>query len=174
MGKSEQMRLLRPCHLFRKLVVYTESLVNVFFYITSTIMVVPMFKVVCQSLRCTDGHLNVAPSVVCFQGSHWIYVCVLAVVGPLYLFLLLPFAVVTGDPYFVPRSTLRSTEMWRAAARRKATDVNMGFLHRVPARAFHSLWSETTTKILLPAITTLITKGIWQMSVVCALFAYAY
>jgi hypothetical protein len=44
--------------------------------------------------------------------------------------------------------------MWRFAAKRKATDIYMGFLHPKPAYAFVTHLAEFMAKVLLPVITT--------------------
>merc|ERR1712061_121887 len=77
------------------------------------------------------------------------------VTGVMYLLVLMPFAAVLGDMSYIPTKTFwdafrvppwRKECLWQQAARRKATDLNLGMLHPNPDHNFVALIFELLTK----------------------------
>mmetsp|Transcript_125718 Transcript_125718/g.391491 ORF Transcript_125718/g.391491 Transcript_125718/m.391491 type:complete len:819 (+) Transcript_125718:126-2582(+) len=150
--KSETRRSYGPCHLTLMMLRKIRAFMNLAMQLCSTVLVVPMLTVCAQSLDCE--------SLECNAGPHRKLQIVLLFVLPAYFFVLVPYAAVGGDPGYVPRSTLfdykiwEPENMWRKAARRKATDMYLGFLHQTPAQAFNTPFCELIAKCTLPFLTT--------------------
>jgi len=143
----------------------------------STVLVAPMINLCASSFHCirdggdwTDAltfnqhdtiHMSGAPHIMCWKGDHLKLVTALIILVPMFLFVLIPFAVTAGHAEYVPRATLydpyiwREHNAWRAAALRKATTLHLDFLHPNPEHAFRTLLSETIAKVLLPIFTVL-------------------
>jgi len=117
--------------------------------------------------------LNKSPAIECDEGLHLKLKILVLLLVPVYFVILIPFATVGGDPFYVPRTTLydyniwEDENMWKRAARRKASDMYMGFLHRSPDQAFVSQFAELVAKCILPFATTELTfRPVLQMVLV--------
>eukprot|EP00747_Dinoflagellata_sp_TGD_P109649 gnl/TRDRNA2_/TRDRNA2_170747_c3_seq2.p1 gnl/TRDRNA2_/TRDRNA2_170747_c3~~gnl/TRDRNA2_/TRDRNA2_170747_c3_seq2.p1 ORF type:complete len:483 (+),score=59.44 gnl/TRDRNA2_/TRDRNA2_170747_c3_seq2:80-1450(+) len=165
-----------PCHVFLRFFKGLRSSAYLLIQFCATILVVPMFKACAQALDCMhpggetgtcwpgECVLTSAKDITCYEGSHLHLTIIIFFVVPAYLFLLLPYAACTGDATYVPRTTLydfkiwKPDNMWRRAARRKATHINFGFLHPRPDEAFRSQLNDLVPRIMLPWFTTLTTS----------------
>lgn len=171
----------QPCHLLVSILKAVRAGLYLSMQLLSTALVVPMLQSCAQSVDCIrepgvpvskifQGNpddeiwLSSAPHVQCWKGAHLNLFFVLSAIIPSYLFILIPYAVVSGDAHYVPRACLyefafwRKENAWRMAAARKATDLHMAFLHVNPTEAFRTLLFELAGKIFLPIVTTLTTE----------------
>jgi len=95
----------------------------------------------------------------------------LGFVFPIYLFLLLPIAACAGDETYLPTAMLYDTGTWRAASKRKATDLHLGYLHPNPEATFQFQILELLLKVALPIITTETTRyPLLQTTLVASLY----
>jgi len=113
--------------------------------------------------------LNVAPEVQCFVGHHRDLVWIVALISPVFFFLLFPFAVVHGDSTYVQRSELLSIQAWKNNAIRKATIFHLGPFHPMADNVFVSVCTELAAKITLPVVAKLIHAPLPQMKVVTSI-----
>ena len=103
-----------------------------------------------------------ATDVMCFRGNHTILLMAIAIVLPIYLYVLVPYAVCAGDAHYVPSSILFDWKVWEdkntwwKAAERSATDLHLAFLHPNPREVFRTNILELLAKILLPVVTILL------------------
>jgi len=126
-------------------------------YACCTILVVPMSTTLAQSLVCnmqTDGGeavwvVTVTPEVQCWTGTHKIFTMALALVGPVYYFLLFPYVVVSGDYRYVQRSELLHPRQWAANSKRKGTVLYVGPLHPHGDNIFQTCVLDLIAKIAL-------------------------
>jgi len=168
------------CHLVVAGLQATKKFIFVVMQLFTTVLVAPSIMTMAKAVDCVSKHggnalethldhmvLEKAPSIQCYKGDHLrLTVLVVLVIIP-YVVMLIPFASVQGDCNYMPRSTLYSWRAWMPAARRKATNKNLGFLHQVPDRAFHNLVLETGQKIISPVIVSWMTaKPRTQMGLV--------
>jgi hypothetical protein len=171
-------------HLLRKCVKVLRAAVYLTMQLLSTVLVVPMIQSCAQAVDCNRADdvpfmevilgnpnkrisLDAAPHVQCYRDAHAKLLGVMFLILPMYLVLLIPFAVVGGDAKYVPTSTLYSYNMWKLAASRQATSVHLAFLHPNPSNAFYVLVVELCAKIFLPVLTTwTTTKPMVQMVLV--------
>ena len=99
---------------------------------------------------------------MCFRGNHTILLLAIAIVLPIYLYVLVPYAVCAGDAHYVPSSILFDWKVWEdkntwwKAAERSATDLHLAFLHPNPREVFRTNILELLAKILLPVVTILL------------------
>eukprot|EP00443_Scrippsiella_acuminata_P049821 CAMPEP_0115375502 /NCGR_PEP_ID=MMETSP0271-20121206/2492_1 /TAXON_ID=71861 /ORGANISM="Scrippsiella trochoidea, Strain CCMP3099" /LENGTH=966 /DNA_ID=CAMNT_0002798561 /DNA_START=57 /DNA_END=2953 /DNA_ORIENTATION=- len=112
--------------------------------------------------------LQSVPAVKCFTGSHRRLCIALFLLVPCYLIALIPYAVVEGDSNYVSvaklwgglSQTIRkfmfmsnvSENYWIESAMRKATVVNLGFVHPHPDNIFVTRVVELFAKAALPVI----------------------
>ena len=100
--------------------------------------------------------------MMCFRGNHTILLLAIAIVLPIYLYVLVPYAVCAGDAHYVPSSILFDWKVWEdkntwwKAAERSATDLHLAFLHPNPREVFRTNILELLAKILLPVVTILL------------------
>ena len=103
-----------------------------------------------------------ATDVMCFRGNHTILLMAIGIVLPIYLYVLVPYAVCAGDAHYVPSSILFDWKVWEdkntwwKAAERSATDLHLAFLHPNPREVFRTNILELLAKILLPVVTILL------------------
>merc|ERR1712032_369264 len=156
-------------HLVLKVLKAQKFMIYRLIEFVSTLLISTICLAVAQALDCNpgEGELETVKFVEkygnrieCYTGIHralWLCLCPITL---LYFFLLVPYATCAGDASYVPHSTLRDfrfwreESMWKQAAKRKATDVNLGFLHPMPDNAFRTLAVDLFVKIALPIITT--------------------
>jgi len=180
---------LRP--FLKPLALNLRSFTYLLMQLLSTVLVVPMVQSCAQAVDCVwdedlhwvdvlrrnytveQLHLGAVPTVQCYSGPHLKLVILMWVAVPAYLLLLLPYAVCSGDAQYINSKALwdmkiwKSTNAWRLASKRKATDMHLGFLHPYPSQAFDTLAFELLSKVALPVVTTWTTsKPLLQMSMV--------
>mmetsp|Transcript_47595 Transcript_47595/g.136897 ORF Transcript_47595/g.136897 Transcript_47595/m.136897 type:complete len:946 (+) Transcript_47595:67-2904(+) len=154
-----------------------QGIVYLFIQLCSTVLVVPMLKILAGSFGCVEhgGELVVrsAPDLVCLGGAHLKLLFVTLLIAPCFLFLLVPFATVAGDASFVPSECVfewkawEKNNPWKQAAARKATTMHLAFMSRTPKFAFLTLFVELVGKIMTPiGAELLITKPMAQMMLV--------
>lgn len=170
-------------HLFLKLGKTFTFLVYLLMQLLSTALVVPIVQSIAESVRCVypEGmefpeimteivqgnphdkiRLASAPDVMCFQGNHTLLLVVIAIILPIYFYVLVPYAVCAGDAHYVPKSILFDYKIWEdentwwKAAERSATDLHLAFLHPNPKEVFRTNILELVAKILLPVVTILL------------------
>mmetsp|Transcript_59003 Transcript_59003/g.170592 ORF Transcript_59003/g.170592 Transcript_59003/m.170592 type:complete len:936 (+) Transcript_59003:64-2871(+) len=175
--KAEKLSIA-PGHLLVKFLSAARGFVYLFAQLCSTVLVVPMMTALASSLHCVEheGRLvvNSAPDYVCFQGAHLKLFLVLLLVVPLYLFLLVPFAVVFGDATYVPSTCMfewkvwKKDNPWKHAAARKATTIHSAFLHVTPQFAFITAFVELVGKIVMPVGATLLMQDPLPQMIVVA------
>eukprot|EP00747_Dinoflagellata_sp_TGD_P121840 gnl/TRDRNA2_/TRDRNA2_173494_c2_seq2.p1 gnl/TRDRNA2_/TRDRNA2_173494_c2~~gnl/TRDRNA2_/TRDRNA2_173494_c2_seq2.p1 ORF type:complete len:393 (+),score=41.98 gnl/TRDRNA2_/TRDRNA2_173494_c2_seq2:22-1200(+) len=166
-----------PCGLLLRLLKTLRMVVYASFQFLSTVLVVPMVKACAEALDCMHPKgedilclpgrncvLTTAKNIRCYEGHHLKLALLLFGLLPVYLVLLIPYAACAGDATYVPLSTLydfriwQPDNMWRQAARRKATDLHIGVLHPKPEEAFRTHLVDLCAKVVLPYITTLTTS----------------
>merc|ERR1712032_982314 len=131
-------------------------MVGTLIFLASGLLVVPVSKMCAEAVHCVHtpqgAFLACAPSVECFVGPHRRLTMILAVLCPLYFFLLIPYAVVSGDRRYVQRHELFAPWLWRFNANRKATVVYLGPMHPHGDTAFRFLLLDLLAKISLPVV----------------------
>eukprot|EP00929_Paragymnodinium_shiwhaense_P036114 TRINITY_DN19403_c0_g1_i2.p1 TRINITY_DN19403_c0_g1~~TRINITY_DN19403_c0_g1_i2.p1 ORF type:complete len:1109 (+),score=182.23 TRINITY_DN19403_c0_g1_i2:90-3416(+) len=172
---AEKGKLVKPYHHLHRVIRGVAVGVKFFMRLCTTVLAVPIANALADAADCIPQnpehrepcflsgacHLEKAPGVICYRDEHMKMVFTMLVIVPLYFFLLVPYAVCNGDAKYVPRSTLydwkiwKDNNMWRKAAQRKATSINLGLLHPEPAHAFLTFLWELVFKTMLPVITTL-------------------
>lgn len=86
----------------------------------------------------------------------------IALILPVYFYVLVPYAVCAGDAHYVPKSILFDWRIWEdentwwKAAERSATDLHLAFLHPNPKEVFRTNILELLAKIMLPVVTILL------------------
>jgi len=179
--RSERRRkaTLGPLHIMLKILQAFKLAVYIFVQLTATVLIAPVTLAVSQAVDCREyegkhgKYLEKFPAIQCYVGEHnelrWMMLPTFVV----FIIFLIPYACCAGDASYVPHSTLfdlrfwREDGMWQTAARRKATDLNLGFLHPMPVFAFRTLFVDLLVKVALPIITTE-THGLLQMIMITA------
>jgi len=187
--KSDFLKAIKP--LLVSVAWAMRSVVYIVMQLLSTVLVVPMLQSCAQAVDCkwadgkhwidiilrkttlADVHLEDVDTVQCYTGRHLHLVLLMIAVVPTYIVFLVPYAVCAGDAQYINWQAVwdfkvwRHDNKWRLAAKRKATDMHLGFLGPTPAQAFMNLSMELMSKILLPCITTLTTHSpLLQMTTV--------
>jgi len=184
---------LRP--FLKPIATHGRSLVYLLMQLLSTVLVVPMVQSCAQAVDCVWAdedltvrdvffgnytvdqlHLGAVPTVQCYAGQHLHLVILMWIAVPCYILLLLPYAVCSGDAQYINAKALwdmkiwKPTNAWRLAAKRKATDLHLGFLHPYPSQAFDTLAFELLSKVTLPVVTQWTTsKPLLQMIMVATI-----
>lgn len=165
MYKAERLSFA-PAHLLVKLLSSVRNFTYLVMQLGSTVLVVPIVQIIAGAAHCSEsadyGGLVVsnAPHIQCLQHKHLQILAVLGALVPLYLFLLMPFAVVAGDALYVPSESMfewrfwQEGHPWKKAAARKATTVHQAVWHLNPRYAFMTLLVELIGKIMMPIIAT--------------------
>lgn len=166
-------------HFALKLAKTFSAMTYLLMQLLSTALVVPIVQSMAESVRCvfpedvpwTDALIGnpsgkivlaSATDVMCFRGNHTILLLAIAIVLPIYLYVLVPYAVCAGDAHYVPSSILFDWKVWEdkntwwKAAERSATDLHLAFLHPNPREVFRTNILELLAKILLPVVTILL------------------
>lgn len=125
-----------------------------------TLLVVPMANNIAQALSCERDASNrlvvvVAPDIQCFVGAHLNLVVAMAIIAPVYFFLLFPYALVRGDADYIQREELFQWSTWEANAVRKATVMHLGPMHPKQGYVFRTVCADIGAKIALPVIAKL-------------------
>lgn len=124
--------------------------------LASSVFVVPISKKIGNALICQhtpEGVVLVyAPHIECYVGNHLYLLFALTIITPLYLVLLVPFAVVNGDTTYVQASELFNPTTWMFNAERKATDLYLGPMHVDGRNAFRVRVLDLAAKLMLPLI----------------------
>eukprot|EP00746_Dinoflagellata_sp_MGD_P130157 gnl/MRDRNA2_/MRDRNA2_64132_c0_seq1.p1 gnl/MRDRNA2_/MRDRNA2_64132_c0~~gnl/MRDRNA2_/MRDRNA2_64132_c0_seq1.p1 ORF type:complete len:845 (+),score=119.37 gnl/MRDRNA2_/MRDRNA2_64132_c0_seq1:82-2616(+) len=128
-----------------------------FILLASSLLVVPVFKACAEAVDCvhtSDGKAFVAtaPQVECYQGAHMLLSVGLTIICPMYIFLLVPYAVVAGNAKFVQQSEMFSPTAWQFNAERAATVVYLGPMHPVGKNVFRFAVLDLFAKIILPVV----------------------
>jgi len=149
--------LFGPRHLLRRILELARTMLGLFLFALSTILVAPMFKLCAEAIDCMprDGskYLQLAPQVECYAGSHLTMAVMLIIATPIYFLVLIPYALVEGNmKYMKWRKLFFPRTRWYEAAVRKATVLNLGPLHPNPDTVFINLLLEYAAKALLPVI----------------------
>eukprot|EP00929_Paragymnodinium_shiwhaense_P088644 TRINITY_DN4894_c0_g1_i1.p1 TRINITY_DN4894_c0_g1~~TRINITY_DN4894_c0_g1_i1.p1 ORF type:complete len:1129 (-),score=170.42 TRINITY_DN4894_c0_g1_i1:178-3564(-) len=168
-----------PMRFLHRLVRGMQGFINLFIKLCTTVLVVPIANALANAVDCThddtgfndygrapcflsgDCFLEKANTITCYRNEHLKLVLTMVVLVPMYFFLLVPYAVCSGDAKYVPRSTLydfniwEEDNMWRKAAVRKATSIYLGILHPDPKFAFATLLFELVFTTMLPVINIL-------------------
>eukprot|EP00930_Biecheleria_cincta_P042848 TRINITY_DN29488_c0_g1_i1.p1 TRINITY_DN29488_c0_g1~~TRINITY_DN29488_c0_g1_i1.p1 ORF type:complete len:977 (+),score=150.44 TRINITY_DN29488_c0_g1_i1:241-2931(+) len=184
--KAERQQCFRPAHYALACLKPLANLAFLGIYLVSTVGMVPLAKTIAGAVDCVPRHeddsrvcwwggckLATAPTVECYTGEHWSLVWKLVLIFPAFLFTAAPIAACAGDATYVPFNTLVDWKvMWREAARRRATDLHLGYLHPRPDAAFSMNMMELASRVLLPFITFLTTRyPVFQMAAVSTLGA---
>mmetsp|Transcript_40010 Transcript_40010/g.83671 ORF Transcript_40010/g.83671 Transcript_40010/m.83671 type:complete len:311 (-) Transcript_40010:80-1012(-) len=179
--RSERRRRARFgfFHLILKVLQAKKEGVYLFIQLASTVLIAPVSLAVSESVDCREyegkvgKYLEKFGNIKCYEGEHNLLRWLILPSFVLYIFLLIPYACCSGDASYVPHATLRDwsfwreDSMWRTAAKRKATDLNLGFLHPMPEYAFRTQFVDFCVKVALPIITTEF-HGYSQMIIITA------
>lgn len=184
--KGERESYFQPTHYALASFKRLATLAHLLVYLVSTVGMVPLAKTIAKAVDCVPHHVHdtqpcifggcklaSAPTVECYRGDHWSLVWKLFFLFPTFLYTAVPIAACAGDSSYVPFNTLVDWRvMWWEAARRKATDLHLGYLHPRPGAAFSMHMMDLASRVLLPFITIETTRfPIFQMAAVSALGA---
>merc|ERR1719375_1452237 len=116
-------------HVLKKVLEAARAMVYLLMLVSSTLLVVPMFKEVVRTFDCREvthsggpgGTYSLyilahAPGVECYTGYHLQLAVMCVVISPLYMVALMPYAVVAGDADYVRRTDIFSPANWRRNA----------------------------------------------------------
>ena len=114
-----------------------------------------VFKISLRSFGCIqdtteDGglpFLSYAPTVTCYTGRHRVLTYVLEGALPLYLMVLISYAVVNGDVEYVQRQELVSPSAWGRNAVRSSTLRDQAGPKKLP-KSTNSVSSKRNTQIV--------------------------
>lgn len=155
---------VRPYHVVVSFLFVIRSSIGLAVGVCSTILVVPMFKVLAKVVDCfhpEDGSkpfLSADPHMQCYGTEHVKLLGAFAILVPLYFSALLPYAVVSGDSKFMLYKDLWQPSQWRKNGITKATLLYQGPMHPNPDSIFGSRIVELLAKIALPVIVILTTQ----------------
>lgn len=144
-----------PMHLLVTFIQFNRSVILLFIQLASSVLVVPVSKALAEAVDCNHPeddlpYLDKAPTITCFEGDHYKMAVVLAIIVPVYFFLLIPFAVVQGDQDYIQASELLRPTAWMFNAERKACLVFLGPVHPSGKYAFTTLLIDLLSKMALP------------------------
>mmetsp|Transcript_85118 Transcript_85118/g.150544 ORF Transcript_85118/g.150544 Transcript_85118/m.150544 type:complete len:941 (+) Transcript_85118:112-2934(+) len=161
----------RPLHALLVFLKWLFQLQSTVISLLATILVVPMVKVIAIAFDCVPAdpdnaqlcilggcRLAEAPTILCYESQHLSLIVKLGLLFPIYLFAVLPIAACAGDDTYVPPATLYNLDAWRRSAKRKATDLHMGYLHPNPKVVFRYQLMELLGRVAIPIITTETTR----------------
>jgi hypothetical protein len=155
-------------HLIYKFLSITQGCVELLMGACATIFAIPTFSTCAHIYDCVprEGQngeirrstLAAAPDVNCFEGNHLVLALFVAPTVFLYLFLLAPHAVVSGDTDYVLYTKLFKPNIWRLNAERYATLTYKGFVHPHKQHAFAHALIDLAVKIIVPCLSIWTTR----------------
>lgn len=152
-----QQSFVRPVHCLRSLLSVVQLLVDTYMSLCATVLVTPTFKSVARAYDCVrvpdhPAYLASAPTLRCYQGRVLYVVVLFTGLVPIYFWMLVPYAVIAGDCSYMSAKKMCMRQWWVLSAQRKATVLNLGFLHPCPDYIFQTLFVELLAKAALPVI----------------------
>eukprot|EP00746_Dinoflagellata_sp_MGD_P026631 gnl/MRDRNA2_/MRDRNA2_162764_c0_seq1.p1 gnl/MRDRNA2_/MRDRNA2_162764_c0~~gnl/MRDRNA2_/MRDRNA2_162764_c0_seq1.p1 ORF type:complete len:491 (-),score=60.88 gnl/MRDRNA2_/MRDRNA2_162764_c0_seq1:38-1429(-) len=166
-------------HTKLKVVKRVDRVVEIFMFVTATIMVVPVVKITLKYAVCEyddEGRLTLkqSPDVVCFQGMHLFFESCLFFIGPVFIVLLLPYVVVKGQGQYVQTHELCQPKSWVKNAMRLASSVDRGFLTLHAEGAFTTEILDFCFKVLVPCVTVLTTQHVFARQVILTVISLIF
>lgn len=160
--KEAKRRCMGCAHFCAGAVSFIQMGVSMFIILNSSVFVVPMSKKLAQLVDCehpedAPPYLSADPSMICWGSHHLLFVRILAILWPVYVLVLIPHVLVSGDSNYMKLAEVLQISKWATQARRKATVLYIGVLHPRPDSIVKTKLVEFFTKMALPVIVILTT-----------------
>lgn len=134
-----------------------RSSIDVLMKIIASACVVPITKTLVMAFHCRmtpegDYVLRAYTDVHCFQHWHLYLLMVLIPTALVFYPILIPYALVGGDPMYIQRHELMDVQAWRTNAFRKVSSLFLGPMHKNAETGFQISLVELGGKVLMPIL----------------------